>query len=178
AAVYSWLPWLVWAAVRLGPLGAALANALLSILAMAATRRGIGPFAEDTGGALVALQVFVMCSAATTLCIAAALRERQRAAQAADDNLRLDALTRLPNRMAFLERVETALRHSAASDSRIGVVLLDLDNFRDLNDRLGHARGDVLLNALAQRPFAASLEDALVARHDRDEFAVLNERHV
>src|SRR5437667_3489342 len=68
AAVYSLLPWLVWAAVRLGPFGAALANAMLSILAMAATRRGIGPFAEDTGGALVAVQVFVVCSAATTLC--------------------------------------------------------------------------------------------------------------
>jgi diguanylate cyclase (GGDEF)-like protein len=82
---------------------------------------------------------------------------------------RRDALTGLPNRRAFDERLETLL----ASESTFGLALIDLDNFKDMNDRLGHAVGDDVLCAFArvtQRTLRATEE---LYRLGGDEFALL-----
>ncbi|WP_239158618.1 putative bifunctional diguanylate cyclase/phosphodiesterase [Winogradskya humida] len=80
-----------------------------------------------------------------------------------------DPLTGLPNRRVFEERLEVAV---AAGSSQ--VAMLDLDGFKDVNDRLGHAIGDRLLTVVAQRLAAALGDDrGLVARMGGDEFAVL-----
>ena len=80
-----------------------------------------------------------------------------------------DTLTGMPNRFQFDMQLEDAL----AAGERTGILLLDLDGFKKVNDTLGHATGDTLLQALAVRLPAALDATAVVARLGSDEFAVL-----
>ncbi len=84
-----------------------------------------------------------------------------------------DPLTGLPNRKYFGEVLEAALA-AAASDARcVGVMVIDVDGFKLLNDSLGHAAGDQLLRTVAERLQANLPADATVARLGGDEFAVI-----
>lgn len=84
-----------------------------------------------------------------------------------------DALTDLPNRVLFRERLEGALAKAAEERASVALLCLDLDLFKAVNDSLGHALGDALLVAVAQR-IAAHLSAAdTVARLGGDEFAIL-----
>ncbi|WP_432496899.1 diguanylate cyclase domain-containing protein [Kineococcus gypseus] len=82
-----------------------------------------------------------------------------------------DALTGLLNRAAFTARLEAALRDAPGPE--VGVVFCDLDGFKAVNDGLGHAAGDELLIAVAQRLQACAGEGGVVARQGGDEFTVL-----
>jgi diguanylate cyclase (GGDEF)-like protein len=86
-----------------------------------------------------------------------------------------DDLTRLPNRALFLERVERALARQRREDQRVALVLLDLDDFKRINDSLGHAAGDEVLIAFAERIRSSVRSGDTVARVGGDEFAVLVE---
>lgn len=81
-----------------------------------------------------------------------------------------DVLTGLPNRQAFVEELERRFRQPEA---RVGALFIDLDDFKIVNDSLGHAAGDQLLYIVAARLRAAVREGDLVARLGGDEFAVL-----
>ena len=80
-----------------------------------------------------------------------------------------DPLTGLPNRTAMLD----ALDEHLAGDARIGFALVGLDNFKAVNDTLGHETGDAMLHAVAERLQAALPYAGLLARFGGDEFAVL-----
>ncbi len=83
-----------------------------------------------------------------------------------------DALTALPNRLALIQRLKSALE----VDCGIGALLfIDLDNFKTLNDTLGHDKGDVLLQQVATRLRAIVSESDTVARFGGDEFIVMLE---
>jgi diguanylate cyclase (GGDEF)-like protein/PAS domain S-box-containing protein len=84
-----------------------------------------------------------------------------------------DPLTELPNRQRFLERLEETRALPHASDSGLGVVFMDLDGFKDVNDSLGHHAGDELLIAVARRLKAAVRPPDVLARFAGDEFLVL-----
>ncbi len=87
-----------------------------------------------------------------------------------------DPLTGLPNRQAMLAAVRGALARAKArerEDERVGLILLDVDRFRALNDTLGHAAGDRLLVRIGERLRQAVGPGALTARLGGDEFAVL-----
>jgi len=89
-----------------------------------------------------------------------------------------DALTGLPNRALFLDRLEHALTRRSTGEPDSGAVtlmLIDLDNFKSVNDNLGHSAGDELLAAVAKRFRAAVRPEDTVARIGGDEFAVLCE---
>ncbi|MFA4827669.1 MAG: diguanylate cyclase [Thermodesulfovibrionales bacterium] len=84
-----------------------------------------------------------------------------------------DFLTGLPNRKLFSDRLGIALAHAQRNQKKIGIAMLDLDNFKDVNDTLGHAVGDILLKATAERLSAALRKDDTVARFGGDEFLLI-----
>ncbi len=86
-----------------------------------------------------------------------------------------DALTGLPNRTLFRERLEHALARLARDQQFLGVMFLDLDHFKTINDSLGHAQGDRLLVTVAERLQGSLREVDTAARLGGDEFAVLIE---
>jgi diguanylate cyclase (GGDEF)-like protein/PAS domain S-box-containing protein len=86
-----------------------------------------------------------------------------------------DPLTNLPNRTLFQDRLEHALRLSRRSDTGVAVFFLDLDQFKAINDTLGHQMGDELLLALAPRLENALRPSDTVARFGGDEFVLLCE---
>lgn len=84
-----------------------------------------------------------------------------------------DGLTDLPNRMAFQEHLQQRLAHARRDGSELALLFIDLDNFKSINDTLGHATGDELLRLLAQRMHGALRETDMIARLGGDEFVVL-----
>jgi diguanylate cyclase (GGDEF)-like protein len=84
-----------------------------------------------------------------------------------------DLLTNLANRRAFVKRLTMAFTAAWRGAPPFAVLYLDIDNFKDVNDTLGHAMGDLLLKEVVNRLRSAVRSDDLVARFGGDEFAVL-----
>jgi diguanylate cyclase (GGDEF)-like protein/PAS domain S-box-containing protein len=108
--------------------------------------------------------------------VALDISERREAEERLRHAVLHDPLTGLPNRTVFLDRLEQALARGRRSPGEmVGVLLLELDRFKTVNDSLGHARGDQLLRAVGDR-LRVSLRPAdTLARFGGDEFAVLVE---
>jgi diguanylate cyclase (GGDEF)-like protein len=86
-----------------------------------------------------------------------------------------DALTGLPNRTLILDRTEQMLARSRREQSPAAALFIDLDNFKDINDTLGHTIGDELLKAVAARLGGATRESDALGRLGGDEFVVISE---
>lgn len=84
-----------------------------------------------------------------------------------------DALTGLPNRRVFAQKLELALRRAHASGGRVAMLVIDLNDFKRINDTLGHAAGDTLLRFVAQRLQLGIRVGDTLARIGGDEFAVI-----
>jgi diguanylate cyclase (GGDEF)-like protein/PAS domain S-box-containing protein len=84
-----------------------------------------------------------------------------------------DALTGLPNRILLMDRLSHAIISACRNRERLAVLMLDLDNFKNINDSLGHHIGDGLLEAIATRLKSCLRESDVVARLGGDEFIIL-----
>lgn len=84
-----------------------------------------------------------------------------------------DALTDLPNRHLFRDRLEHEVRHAERTGSSIALLFIDLDRFKQVNDALGHSAGDRLLQQAGQRIRACTRAEDTVARLGGDEFTVI-----
>lgn len=88
---------------------------------------------------------------------------------------RHDPLTGLPNRRVFFDRLERALINSQSSGKHLAVLFVDLDHFKNINDRYGHSLGDHVLKAVANLLRSATCENDSVARLGGDEFVIFFE---
>ena len=84
-----------------------------------------------------------------------------------------DYLTGLPNRLLFADRLAQAIVYSERRGGQLAVLFLDLDNFKHINDSLGHSIGDKLLNSIAERLSSLVRHSDTVSRYGGDEFVLL-----
>lgn len=136
------------------------ASAVAIVVLASRPGSGLGPY-------LTIPAVLTLVAAGGRLVLA--LREAHGAAEAFQLS-RTDDLTMLPNRRAVLATLDEAL----SSDRPVALMILDLDGFKDINDTLGHAAGDAMLELAARRMRQALPADVLVARLGGDEFALVS----
>ncbi|MDM7832312.1 putative bifunctional diguanylate cyclase/phosphodiesterase [Cellulomonas edaphi] len=135
--------------------------------ASAALRSAVGTVTLVVTGGLVALWLLLFRTVFTT---------SKRLQTTALENARLallDSLTGLPNRRLLTERMTKTVAEAQRDGARLGMVLLDIDRFKDINDSLGHDHGDELLEQVADRLRKALRDEDVVARLGGDEFAIL-----
>ena len=101
------------------------------------------------------------------------ITERKRAEQQIHHMAHHDALTGLPNRILLHDRLQNAVAQARRRNEAVALLLIDLDDFKDVNDTLGHFAGDDLLIAVAKRITACIRETDTCARLGGDEFAVV-----
>jgi diguanylate cyclase (GGDEF)-like protein/PAS domain S-box-containing protein len=107
------------------------------------------------------------------VCVVRDITERTYAEEQIKHLAYHDALTTLPNRLLFKDRVTVAISHAQRHDARVAVLFLDLDRFKVINDSLGHNIGDQLLQAVAARVQSCVRDSDTVARLGGDEFTLL-----
>ena len=107
------------------------------------------------------------------VCIAHDISERKRAEEEIRRLAFYDSLTRLPNRSLFHERLAHSIHRSRIDGGMTALLFLDLDRFKDINDTLGHACGDQLLVAVAERLGGGLRPSDFLARLGGDEFVFL-----
>lgn len=170
---YLVIPALSLIAIRIGTRAAAVAVFLTSLTVEVLTAVGTGPFAGAgafTG--LVAAQMYVVACSVSGLTAAALMADligKQRLALH-------DSLTGLANRRLLLSRTAMSLELLARHREAIGVVFIDLDGFKAINDTHGHAVGDHVLVEIARRLQTIVDERDTIARVGGDEFVILVDR--
>jgi diguanylate cyclase (GGDEF)-like protein len=101
------------------------------------------------------------------------ISERQTYTDALQHQALHDSLTGLPNRVLFADRVTLAIRSAARNGLSVAVLLMDLDEFKQVNDSLGHQHGDALLKLVTDRLVGCLRDGDTVARLGGDEFGIL-----
>jgi len=124
-------------------------------------------------------EIDVLCDASRSLTIKLETMERRarNRTQALRQMAMYDNLTGLPNRNFFQNELKAALKHAEQHRTEVAVFFCDLDNFKDVNDALGHEAGDQLLNETAQLLQKSLHEGATLCRFGGDEFTCIVHNH-
>jgi len=101
------------------------------------------------------------------------ITERRKAERRIRYLARIDALTKIPNRMQFQHLLQRAIARARRSNKSLCLFYIDVDKFKDINDTFGHLAGDTALETVAERLTSALPRDAVVGRLAGDEFAVI-----
>lgn len=169
---------LTWAALHSGVRGASWSVLAMGQVANLAVAAGVEPFVatNDTGYTVTLLQAYLGIVGATTLILASAtseLSDRDAVEVALRQQALHDPLTGLPNRLQLMERLDVYLENARVNGIPAAMCVVDLDDFKSVNDTFGHPAGDELLVAAGQRLLATVRGSDLVARIGGDEFVVL-----
>ncbi|TAK63028.1 MAG: EAL domain-containing protein [Methylobacter sp.] len=105
--------------------------------------------------------------------IARDISERKRFEAELQHQATHDTLTGLPNRILLMDRLSAEVERARHANNSVAVLFLDIDNFKRINDSMGHTIGDALLQHIADRLKAALRPNDTIARHGGDEFAVI-----
>lgn len=101
------------------------------------------------------------------------ITHRKHTEDALRDSLTRDPVTDLPNRALFLDRLDQALLKRRSQESQVTILLLDIDGFKLINEKYGHAAGDDILREIARRILSSLRQTDTLARLGNDEFAML-----
>jgi diguanylate cyclase (GGDEF)-like protein len=191
------LPLLLWAAIRFGPQGAALALLIPSLIITWNTAQGVGPFAPPGTGAAqqqIATQVALCVMSISTLLLATIVAERRDATEALRESEKyllqanrelqslkealmrqslVDPLTELANRRAIDKKLSEVQAQWQRRQRPYSVVMVDVDHFKSFNDILGHTEGDRCLQTLARTFSTTTRMGDLVGRWGGEEFIVI-----
>jgi diguanylate cyclase (GGDEF)-like protein len=168
------LPLLLWPAFRFGPREAVSVAALLGMIAVAGTLRGVGSFAGGSPNhSLLLLQSFMGVSTLTALAVAGEVAERKRLEARLSHLADYDSLTDVLSRRRFQEQLEQQLADSRRYGTPAALLFVDMDDFKSVNDRFGHAAGDKVLAGVAALLRGRLRDSDSLGRIGGDEFVVL-----
>ncbi len=168
------LPLLLWPAFRFGPREAASSAVVLAAIAVGGTLQGFGSFARESANeSLLLLQSFLGVSTLTAAAVAGVVAERRRLEARLSYQADYDSLTEVLSRRRFKEELALQLAKARRYDTPAALLFVDLDDFKSVNDRLGHAAGDTVLASLARLLRGRLRDSDLLARLGGDEFAIL-----
>ncbi len=105
------------------------------------------------------------------------ITERRRAEQRIRYLARIDALTKIPNRMQFQHLLQRAIARARRAQRSLYLFYIDIDHFKEINDTFGHLAGDTTLETVADRLTSALPEESVIGRLAGDEFAVIVDAH-
>lgn len=167
-------PFIVWAALRLGGFGLAvsvLSAAMIVVALVLGEARWVGaslPYLD-----MVNLQTLLIIFSVPGFLIVAALAEHSHVERRYLEIAYCDSLTGLANRTALVEKLENVVNTAYMNGQDVALLFMDLDRFKNINDTLGHAMGDLVLQEYARRIQCCLRNDDFVARLGGDEFTVL-----
>jgi diguanylate cyclase (GGDEF)-like protein len=168
------VPFLFWAAFRLGRRGVATCVLALSWIAIAGTLHGSGPFARAAPNeSLLLLQAYMAVQAVTMLAAAAVVWERRQDEEQSRRQAVNDELTGLANYRWLMSNLEGEVRRAQRMGRTFTTLLLDMDGLKQINDRFGHLVGNRALCRVAECLRASCRATDTVARFGGDEFALI-----
>lgn len=167
-------PLLVWIGLRRGLRGVTTANVLITAAVTWAGASGNGFLSHlSVSDRLAYVGFFVATACIFSLMLFAMFEERRLLVDRLHDLARRDSLVPLANRRHFVERLQHLLTHAAIGERPVAAVLFDIDHFKRINDRNGHAAGDQVLIAVADTCNALVRASDLAARIGGEEFAII-----
>lgn len=167
------MPALVWCAMAYGVFAAALLNFLMGTWTIASVAMGAFSFTHENTVAVISLRLGVAMLSLAPLAVACTYATRQRALVRLNHWVSHDFLTGALSRRALIERGSKMLERMRDQTAPLSLLMLDLDHFKSINDRHGHAQGDLVLQQVVEHARHLLRPEDILGRLGGEEFAVL-----